>query len=142
MAGVIGNITFDCASPNRVADFWCEVLGYVKQDVSHLALNDDPESPLYRDGFAAALHPAGRWAGPRLFFQRVPEGKSVKNRLHLDVNVRDEAAMEAEADRLVALGARRVRQYDENDETWIWMEDVEGNEFCVQPGPVPEGFSG
>jgi len=130
MAGVIGNITFDCTSPNRVADFWCEVLGYVKQDVS------------YGDDFAAALHPAGRWAGPRLFFQRVPEGKAVKNRLHLDVNVRDEAAMEAEADRLAALGATRVRRYDEDGEQWIWMEDVEGNEFCVQPGPVPEGFSG
>jgi Glyoxalase-like domain len=140
--GVVGNITFDCESPNRVADFWCAVLGYVKQDVSELPLNDDPSSPLYRDSFAAALHPAGRWVGPRLFFQRVPEGKTVKNRLHIDVNVGDEATMEAEADRLVGLGARRVQRYEEHDEVWIWMEDVEGNEFCIQPGSLPPGASG
>jgi hypothetical protein len=129
MAGVVGNITFDCASPTRVADFWCSVLGYVKE------ADSDEHS-------AAARHPAGRWAGPRLYFQRVPEGKSAKNRLHIDVNVRDEAAVEAEAERLCALGARRVRRYEEGGEVWVWMEDVEGNEFCIQPGPLPEAPAG
>jgi hypothetical protein len=78
--------------------------------------------------------------GPRLFFQRVPEGKVVKNRLHLDVRVGTGlvgaerlAALEAECARLVALGAHRVRLLtaDGQDESCLVMQDVEGNEFCL-----------
>jgi hypothetical protein len=78
--------------------------------------------------------------GPRLFFQRVPEGKVVKNRLHLDVRVGTGlvgnerlAALEAECARLVPLGARRVRLLpaDEENESCLVMQDVEGNEFCL-----------
>ena len=78
--------------------------------------------------------------GPRLFFQRVPEGKVVKNRVHLDVRagtglVGDErlATLEAECERLLALGAKRVRllRADGIDESCIVMQDVEGNEFCL-----------
>ena len=78
--------------------------------------------------------------GPRLFFQRVPEGKVVKNRLHLDVRVGtglvgDErlSALEAECARLVALGAVRVRLLlaDEENESCLVMQDIEGNEFCL-----------
>ena len=77
---------------------------------------------------------------PRLFFQRVPERKLAKNRVHVDVNVvgrRDVSKeerrelLEAEADRLVALGADRQRLF-EDDEMWIVMTDPEGNEFCLQ----------
>jgi hypothetical protein len=79
-------------------------------------------------------------AGPRLFFQRVPEGKVVKNRLHLDVRVGTGlvgaerlATLEAECARLVALGAARVRLLpaDDHNESCLVMQDVEGNEFCL-----------
>ena len=135
-------VTFDCANPRAVAEFWKAVLGYV----------DPPVPPGFDswDAFDASL-PAesqgSRWAcqdpegvGPRLFFQRVPEAKTVKNRVHLDVRVGtgltgDErlAALEAEAARLEPLGARRVRLLlaDEENESCLVMQDVEGNEFCL-----------
>ncbi|MFE5601711.1 VOC family protein [Streptomyces coelicoflavus] len=135
-------ITFDCAEPERVARFWCEVLGYVAPsppegfatwDDANLAL-----PPEERDAWFACSDPAG--VGPRLFFQRVPEGKVAKNRVHLDVRtgtglVGDErlAVLEAESARLVALGAvqQRVLLADEENESCIVMQDVEGNEFCL-----------
>src|ERR1700754_462709 len=89
-------VTFDCAEPERVARFWCEVLGYV----------------LHEEYASVALDPMG--VGPRLYFQRVPEGKVVKNRVHLDVRVGTGlvgeerlAAPEAGGARLVPLGATR-----------------------------------
>jgi hypothetical protein len=118
-------VTFDCAEPVRVARFWAETLGY-------RAEYDDEQCE------AAALDPTG--AGPRLYFQRVPEGKVVKNRLHLDIRVGtglagDErvAVLEEECSRLVALGATRVRLLvaDEENEACLVMQDVEGNEFCL-----------
>jgi hypothetical protein len=82
-------VTFDCAEPERVARFWCEVLGYVVPPA--------PEGFATWDEFDRALPPAAQGSafacvdpsgvGPRLFFQRVPEGKVVKNRVHLDVRV-------------------------------------------------------
>ncbi len=84
------------------------------------------------------MDPSG--VGPRLFFQRVPEGKVVKNRLHLDVRVGTGlvgeerlAALEAECARLIALGAVRVRllRADGYNESCLVMQDVEGNEFCL-----------
>jgi hypothetical protein len=79
-------------------------------------------------------------AGPRIFFQRVPEGKSAKNRVHLDVRAApglegDErmAALEAEAARLVAMGAAQVERFEPGpmDSGFIVMRDPEGNEFCL-----------
>ena len=121
-------VTFDCAEPERVARFWAEVLGYVVP----------PLPPEDRGSWAACTDPSG--AGPRLFFQRVPEGKVVKNRLHLDVRagtglVGEErlATLEAECERLVALGASHVRTLyaDEDNESCLVLQDVEGNEFCL-----------
>jgi hypothetical protein len=86
----------------------------------------------------ACIDPTG--VGPRLFFQRVPEGKVVKNRVHLDVRVgtglvgaERRATLEAEGERLIALGATRVRLLvaDEENESCLVMQDVEGNEFCL-----------
>lgn len=135
-------VTFDCAEPERVARFWCSVLGYVVP----------PPPPGFADwaAFDAALPPEHQGAafacqdpdgvGPRLFFQRVPEGKVVKNRVHLDVRVGTGlvgeerlAALDAESTRLVALGATQVRRMtaDGINESCIVMQDVEGNEFCL-----------
>jgi hypothetical protein len=135
-------ITFDCENPERVARFWCEVLGYVVPPPPEgFATWDDFDRslPAERRGSAfACVDPTG--AGPRLFFQRVPEGKVVKNRVHLDVRVGTGlvgperlAALQAESARLVALGAvqDRVLLADGFEESCIGMRDVEGNEFCV-----------
>ena len=135
-------VTFDCAAPERVARFWCEVLGYVvPPPPDGFATWDDYDRSLppdQRDAAFAIVDPTG--VGPRLFFQRVPEGKVVKNRVHLDVRagtglVGDErlAVLEAEAARLVALGAVRGQLLlaDEENESCQVMQDIEGNEFCL-----------
>lgn len=135
-------VTFDCADPERVARFWCEVLGYVVPPPPK-GFADwgefDRSLPAERQGSAfACVDPSG--VGPRLFFQRVPEGKAGKNRLHLDIRVGtglfgDErvAALEAECARLVALGASPVQllRADGFNESCLVMRDVEGNEFCL-----------
>jgi glyoxalase superfamily protein len=133
MASRIGNITFDCADPSRLAEFWAAALGYKQQDppAGHatwpefLAAQGIPEDQW--NSANAVVDPDGR--GPRLFFQRVPEPKTTKNRLHLDLSAAD---VEAEVERLVGLGAREVQRFDERGESWIVMHDPEGNEFCVQ----------
>jgi catechol 2,3-dioxygenase-like lactoylglutathione lyase family enzyme len=135
-------VTFDCAEPERVARFWCEVLGYVVPPPPEgFATWGDFDRTLPADDQGSAfacVDPTG--VGPRLFFQRVPEGKVVKNRVHLDVRagtglVGDErvAVLEAEGARLVALGATRVRllRADGVNESCLVMQDVEGNEFCL-----------
>src|ERR1700683_1122488 len=82
-------VTFDCAEPERVARFWCDVLGYVvpppPEGFSSWESFDRTLSLERRGSWSACVDPSG--AGPRLYFQRVPEGKVVKNRLHLDVRV-------------------------------------------------------
>ncbi|MDF3298406.1 VOC family protein [Streptomyces tropicalis] len=135
-------VTFDCAEPERVGRFWCEVLGYVvPPPPKGCATWDDfdrAQAPEDRGSWFASVDPSG--VGPRLYFQRVPEGKTVKNRVHLDVRVGTGlvgeerlAALEAECARLVALGAVRVRLLvaDEDNESCIVMQDIEGNEFCL-----------
>jgi hypothetical protein len=135
-------VTFDCADPERVARFWCEVLGYVvPPPPPGFADWDefDRSLPAEHQGSAfACVDPTG--VGPRLFFQRVPEGKVVKNRLHLDVRagiglVGDErlATLRAESERLIALGAKLFQEQvaDGINESCITMLDIEGNEFCL-----------
>jgi len=135
-------VTFDCAEPERVARFWCEVLGYVvpapPEGFASWADYDRSLPPETQGSAFACVDPTG--VGPRLFFQRVPEGKVVKNRVHLDVRVGtglvgDErlAALEAESARLVALGAVvvQVLRADGVNESCISMQDIEGHEFCV-----------
>ncbi|MFE2479722.1 VOC family protein [Streptomyces sp. NPDC001194] len=135
-------VTFDCAEPERVARFWCEVLGYVVPPPPEgFATWDEYNGslPPERQGAAfVCMDPSG--AGPRMYFQRVPEGKVVKNRVHLDVRagtglVGEErlAVLEAECARLVALGGVcvQVLRADGVNESCIVMQDVEGNEFCL-----------
>jgi catechol 2,3-dioxygenase-like lactoylglutathione lyase family enzyme len=134
-------ITFDCADPAALAAFWADAVGYRVQDPppgfgswdeALAAMGVPPER---RNDASAVVDPDG--AGPRLFFQRVPEGKQAKNRVHLDVRAApglqgDErmAALEAEAERLVARGATRLSRH-ELGAGHIVMADPEGNEFCL-----------
>ncbi|MEV7028210.1 VOC family protein, partial [Kitasatospora sp. NPDC093558] len=124
------------------ARFWCEVLGYVvPPPPKGFATWDDyrdAQPPEERDSWFACTDPSGD--GPRLYFQRVPEGKAAKNRVHLDVRVATGlvgeerlAALEAECARLLALGAVHVQTLyaDEVNESCIPMLDIEGNEFCL-----------
>jgi hypothetical protein len=137
-------VTFDAANPMAVAEFWAAALGYVVQPppegfATWEAFADSvgiPEED--RDNLAAVVDPDG--SGPRLLFQKVPEGKTVKNRVHLDVNITDRdsseeahrSAIDAEVDRLVGLGATRLDDFNDETGTWTVMQDIEGNEFCVQ----------
>jgi Glyoxalase-like domain len=137
-------VTFDCADPRRMAEFWAHALDYKQQDPpegwdsweSWARAQGIPEEDL--NSMSSVVDPEGH--GPRLLFQRVPEGKSVKNRVHLDLNVgipRDDpkasrARVVEASRRLVSLGATKLREAEERGEYWIVMQDVEGNEFCLQ----------
>ena len=128
-------VTIDSAGPRALGAFWCEVLGYIEQppppgfDTWEDALDAFGVDRSDPDRAFAIVDPEGK--GPRVFFLKVPEGKTVKNRVHLDVNVGAEA-MHAKADELEKLGATRVGEYDEPAGHWITMLDPEGNEFCIQ----------
>jgi hypothetical protein len=126
----IDSITFDASHAARLARFWCEVLPdyeiapYDDEEIARLRSMgiDDVEG----DPNVLAL-PKG-WPdvrGPRLFFQNVPESKTAKSRVHLDVRLRDRAHL----DRLLGLGATKVREWDGHD-GW-WLADPDGNDFCV-----------
>lgn len=138
-------VTFDCADPERLGAFWIEALGYKQQDPppgyatwpEFLATLNIPEEQW--NSAYAIVDPDGR--GPRIFFQRVPEAKTVKNRVHLDVNVgggpsaalaERRARVDAAAEQLCRVGATRLRAYEQHDEYWVVMQDPEGNEFCLQ----------
>jgi len=138
-------ITFDSADPARLAAFWAEALGYRIQDPPpgfdswDEALEAMGVPPERRNDASALVDPDG--TRPRVFIQRVPEPKSAKNRVHLDVRAAPGlegdarmAALEAEADRLVALGATRLERHEPSppmDIGHIVMADPEGNEFCL-----------
>jgi catechol 2,3-dioxygenase-like lactoylglutathione lyase family enzyme len=118
----VDSLTFDCRDPSKVATFWAAVLGYEVADL-------DDEGAEIRD-------PSGR--GWSIVFLVVPEGKSVKNRLHLDL--RPTGSMAEELDRVQALGATQHRYVAERGSFWTVMLDPEGNEFCILRGPK-DGWS-
>ena len=138
-------ITVDCADPAALAAFWAEALGYRLQDPPgnfrtwDEALEAFGVPPERRNDASAVLDPDG--AGPRLFFQRVPEGKQAKNRVHLDLRAAPGlegdarmAALEAEAERLTGHGAVRLQRNEPAPPLGhgnIIMADPEGNEFCL-----------
>ncbi|MGH8968182.1 MAG: VOC family protein [Actinomycetes bacterium] len=124
-------ITVDARDPNRLAAFWAVALGYVVQ----------PPQPGYRarvsgeDHYTSIIDPTG--VGPRVLFQRVPEPKTSKNRVHLDVNAGHgatdrRAAVRAHVSQLVAAGATVVGEMHEESGWWMVLSDPEGNEFCLQ----------
>src|SRR5207249_3029415 len=115
-------LNIDARRPRAIADFWCQVLGYrVTESTDEYVeiASWEPNAETVRAGVVP----------PTLVFAPVPEGKSVKNRLHIDVSPID-ATQEEEVDRLLALGARRV-DIGQGDVGWVVMADPEGNEFCV-----------
>ncbi|SFL42240.1 VOC family protein [Streptomyces pini] len=142
-------LVIDCADPHRQADFWAAALGYPVEDNSVLIerllglgvvgediLVEHHGRRAWRD-LAAARHPedpadpdSGAGLGRRLLFQRVPEPKTVKNRLHIDVHSGPGRREETVA-RLEGLGAAVIRQVREPGGEWTVMADPEGNEFCV-----------
>src|SRR3954447_986114 len=119
MALEIDCLAIDCADPDALARFWASVLGYTVIE------ENDPDEVML-------VSPDRR--GTRLLFLKVPEGKSVKNRLHLDLRPGDQAA---EVERVTGLGARRV-DVGPKDVTWSVPADPEGNEFCVLRALTPE----
>jgi len=137
-------VTFDCADPARMAEFWARTLGYKEQDPPEgwgsweawARGQGIPEVEF--NSMSSVVDPDGR--GPRLLFQRVPEGKSAKNRVHLDLNVglprydpkASRARVVEASERLVGIGATKLREAEERGEYWIVMQDIEGNEFCLQ----------
>jgi hypothetical protein len=138
-------VVIDCADPARLGEFWALALGYVQQAPppgfaswpDFLKAQGVPESDW--NSANALVDPDGR--GPRIFFQRVPEAKVVKNRVHLDLNVGggpgaplDERhqKLDGEVERLHQAGASSVRAVAERGEYHVVMQDPEGNEFCVQ----------
>ena len=138
-------VVFDCADPARLSRFWAEALGYKLDDPPNgydrwedwLREQDIPEER-WNDA-SAVVDPDG--TGPRIYLQRVPEAKTVKNRVHLDLNVTggpSAASMEerrgrvdAEVERLLGIGATRLRAVEELGVYWVVMHDPEANEFCV-----------
>ncbi|MGW7527910.1 VOC family protein [Streptomyces sp. NPDC054783] len=143
-------LVIDAADPHAQADFWAAALHYTAEDNSTLverllSLGALPAEatveyhgrPAFRD-LIAVRHPddpydpeTGTGLGRRLLFQRVPEPKAVKNRLHLDLHA-GAGRRADEVARLRALGARVLNEVGEPSGTWVVMADPEGNEFCVQ----------
>ena len=113
MTLALANVTLDCADPARVARFWSAAL-------------DRPVDEGASEWFVSiGMGDEGR---PAWFFIKVPEAKSAKNRMHVDLRADDR---EAEVARLEGLGAKRLADHDEQGVRWTTMGDVEGNEFCI-----------
>jgi hypothetical protein len=113
MSSFIKYVTFDCVDPGGLSAFWSEVTGYQQTTV--------------RDDFAALAAPDARGVRGILFW-KVPEPKSAKSRLHVDLASRDP---DDEVRRLIGLGARKVARHEGNGTIWTVMLDPEGNEFCI-----------
>ena len=146
-------VTFDAHDPGALSSFWRDVLGYVHPGPPGVDLPEGADPLAAWDDFLARIGvPADQrnnasaledpdGLGPRLFFQRVPEDKVAKNRVHLDVRAAPGlqgedrmAALEAECGRIVALGGTRVRRDEPAPPMsagFIVMTDPEGNEFCL-----------
>ena len=138
-------ITFDAQDPMALGEFWAAVLGYVRES--------PPDFETWEEQLTAWGVPQEQWNSrnaivdpegrrPRIFIQQVPEAKTAKNRLHLDIRcapglvgeARTEA-LESECERVMALGATVVNRVPPGPENgnagWIVMQDPEGNEFCL-----------
>ena len=134
-------VTIDSSSPHELADWWAEALGwqveqqdeaFIRRMVSSGAASEDDTTRhrgalVWKVGAAITSPDPNR---PRVLFQTVPEAKTVKNRIHLDVRVGAERR-EAEVARLVGLGATELWRASQGPYEWATLADPEGNEFCV-----------
>src|ERR1700730_6018434 len=128
MTSKFTELAIDCANPKGLALFWCSVLDYEIQDEDDGIVGIDPR-----------MAPEGKNhlgpVPPTLIFARVPEGKTVKNRVHLDLNPSDREQDE-EVRRVLDLGARHA-DVGQGDVSWVVLADPEGNEFCVLATRLP-----
>ena len=135
-------VTVDCADPHELADWWADALGwdvepsderFVRRMIEDgLASEEDTTAHrgvlVWKD--AAAIRRSDRPGAPRILFQRVPEPKTVKNRLHLDVRT-GEDDVDRVVERLTAQGATLLHHGRQGPHTWVTIADPEGNELCV-----------
>jgi uncharacterized glyoxalase superfamily protein PhnB len=133
-------VTFDATDAHALASWWADLLGYEIEDVHDRvqSLLDQGivaeadvvrvDGRLFFAGVATARDPEG--AGPRLYVQTVPEPKTAKNRVHLDVTVRQEE-LDAAVERVIANGATLVEFREHPGQRWAVMQDPDGNEFCL-----------
>jgi hypothetical protein len=133
-------VAIDCADPHALVRFWSAVTGYEIEDHSALvaemieaghATRDDAvdvEGTLQWATASACRDPEGN--GPRLLFQQVPEPKTVKDRIHLDLYFGPEHR-DVAVERVVGLGATKLWEGQQGPQTWVTLADPEGNEFCV-----------
>jgi len=126
MTSKFTELAIDCADPGSLARFWCSVLDYEVQ-----AEDDDGTVTIGPPSVSDGREDLGP-VPPRLTFAQVPERKTVKNRLHIDVNPTDREQDE-EVRRLLDLGARHA-DVGQGEESWVVLADPEGNEFCVLAG--------
>ncbi len=138
-------VVVDCADPHTLADWWAETLrwqvepsdeAFIRKMIAEGYATDDDTTThkgtlVWKEG-AAIRHPGGldRGTAGRILFQLVPEARTVKNRLHLDVRVGAEQ-VESEVQRLTERGASYLHRGRQGPHTWVTMADPEGNEFCV-----------
>jgi hypothetical protein len=133
-------VAIDCTDPHALVRFWAAVTGYEIEDHSALvaemieagyATRDDAvdvEGRLQWATASACRDPEGK--GPRLLFQQVPEPKTVKDRIHLDLHFGPEHR-DAAVERVVSLGATKLWEGQQGPQSWVTLADPEGNEFCV-----------
>ena len=134
-------VTIDSTAPHPLADWWADALGWEREPTDEAFIRrmidggHARESETMRHNGelvwvvgAAIRHPTG--GAPRVLFQQVPEPKTVKNRVHLDVRVGPEAR-DAEVERLTAAGATVLHHGRQGPYTWVTLADPEGNELCL-----------
>jgi hypothetical protein len=122
MTSRLAAVVIDASQPGRIAEFWCAVLGW-------RVLGEEEDGVI-------TIGPAGR-AWPTIDVAPVPEAKTIKNRLHLDLRA-DGISTAAELDRLLGLGARRAYVGQPAGASWVVLADPEGNEFCLLSRTVQE----
>lgn len=139
-------VTVDCSDPHVLADWWADALGwavepsdedFIRRMITQGYATADQTTThrgtlVWKEG-QAIRHPDGPMTGPggrRILFQGVPEPKTVKNRMHLDVFA-GPGRVEAEMERLIAAGATFQHRGQQGPHGWVTLTDPEGNEFCI-----------
>jgi hypothetical protein len=144
-------VVVDCAEPHSLADWWAEALGWqvepqdeafirsmIDQGFATEAETSRHQGALVWASGAAIRHPDGLERAPRILFVQVPEPKTVKNRVHLDLRSTADPSL-AEKDRLLALGATEIGRGTQGPHVaWVVLQDPEGNELCL---PIPSPSS-